>query len=110
MTPSRQILRWTPDNPSDKYPRANSNRGYRASDFYITDGSFLRIQNVTLGYNAKPNLIKGISSIRIYLSGNNLYTFTKFNPGFDPEVGELGVSNGAYPRPRAFSLGFNIGL
>ena len=110
MTPSRQILRWTPDNPSDKYPRANSNRGYRASDFYITDGSFLRIQNVTLGYNAKPDLIKGINSIRIFLSGNNLYTFTKFNPGFDPEVGELGVSTGAYPRPRAFSLGLNIGL
>jgi TonB-linked SusC/RagA family outer membrane protein len=110
MTPSRQILRWTLDNPSDEYPRANNSRGYRSSDFFITDGSFLRIQNVTLGYTLKPDMIKGIKSFRVYFSGNNLYTFTKFNPGFDPEVGENGINGGSYPRPRAFSLGLNIGF
>jgi TonB-dependent starch-binding outer membrane protein SusC len=110
MTPSRQIMRWTLDHPSKVYPRANSQRGYRASDFFITDGSFLRIQNITLGYNIKSGTIKGVQSFRIYASVNNLYTFTKFNTGFDPEVGENGINTGGYPRPRAFSLGLNIGF
>src|SRR5690606_4315848 len=81
MTPSRQMMRWTLDNPSNTIPRANNTRGYKASDFFITKGSFLRLQNVTLGYNFKPGLITGVSSIRVFLSGNNLYTFTKFNKG-----------------------------
>ncbi|PIQ22930.1 MAG: SusC/RagA family protein [Cytophagales bacterium CG18_big_fil_WC_8_21_14_2_50_42_9] len=110
MTPSRQIIRWTPDNPSNEYPRANSTRGYRASDFFLTDGSFLRLQNVTLGYNVPTGTIRGVKSLRIYVSGNNLYTFTKFNTGFDPEMGENGVNQGAYPRPRAMSLGINLGF
>jgi TonB-linked SusC/RagA family outer membrane protein len=110
MTPSRQILRWTLDNPSNEYPRANNSRGYRASDFFITDGSFLRVQNVTLGYNIKQGTIKGVETLRVYLSANNLYTFTKFNTGFDPEMGENGINGGAYPRPRAFSIGLNIGF
>jgi TonB-linked SusC/RagA family outer membrane protein len=110
MTPSRQIMRWTTDNPSQEFPRANNSRGNRSSDFFITDGSFLRIQNVTVGYTVRQGLIKGVKTLRVYFSGNNLYTFTKFNPGFDPEVGELGINNGSYPRPRAYTLGLNIGL
>ncbi len=110
MTPSRQIVRWTPDNPNTEYPRANNTRGYRASDFFITDGSFLRIQNVAIGYTLKSNIIKGVNNLRVFFSGNNLYTFTKFNTGFDPEMGEMGINEGAYPRPRAYSLGLNIGF
>ncbi|NIG56717.1 TonB-dependent receptor [Chitinophaga sp. Cy-1792] len=108
MTPSRWLQRWTPDNPSNEYPRANATRGWRASDFYLTDGSFLRLQNVTVGYNLKTDAMKYVKSMRVYLSGNNLYTFTKFNKGFDPEVGEAGINTGAYPRPRAVSLGANV--
>ncbi|ATL47768.1 SusC/RagA family protein [Chitinophaga caeni] len=108
MTPSRQLQRWTPDNPSNEYPRANATRGYRASDFYITDGSFLRLQNLTVGYNLLPGKINKVQSLRVFVSGNNLYTFTKFNKGFDPEVGENGINGGAYPRPRAVSLGVNV--
>ncbi|WP_168193926.1 SusC/RagA family TonB-linked outer membrane protein [Pontibacter sp. SGAir0037] len=108
--PSRQLQRWTPDNPSVEYPSVNSARGYYASDFFITDGSFLRVQNIALGYNLKPGLIKGVESMRVYLSGNNLYTFTRFNPGYDPEVSENGQQWGSYPRPRALSLGLNIGF
>lgn len=110
MTPSRQLLRWTLDNSSNEYPRANNSRGYRSSDFFITDGSFLRIQNITLGYNLPSRMIRHIQSFRVYASVNNLYTFTKFNTGFDPEMGENGINGGAYPRPRAFSLGLNIGF
>jgi TonB-dependent starch-binding outer membrane protein SusC len=110
MTPSRQTQRWSLDNPSDEYPRANAQRGYKASDFFVEDGSFVRIQNITLGYNLKAGAIKGVSSCRVFISGNNLYTFTKFNTGFDPEMGENGINGGAYPRPRAFSLGASIGF
>ncbi|WP_196934789.1 SusC/RagA family TonB-linked outer membrane protein [Sphingobacterium hungaricum] len=110
MTPSRQVQRWTPDNPSDLYPRANNTRGYKASDFFVEDGSFLRLQNVTVGYNFKPGIIKGISNIRVYASGNNLLTITKFNKGFDPEVGLDGINWGNYPRPRAYSLGLTVGF
>jgi len=110
LTPSRQISRWTPDNRSNEIPRANNTRGYRASDFFITDGSFLRVQNITIGYAFKPTFVKGINNLRVFFSGNNLYTFTKFNTGFDPEMGELGINEGAYPRPRAFSLGLNVGF
>jgi hypothetical protein len=119
MTPSRQILRWTVDNPSNEYPRANNSRGYRSSDFFITDGSFLRVQNITLGYNLPSGMIKAVQRLRVYFSVNNLYTFTKFNTGYDPEMGENGISgsvsnvigfNAGYPRPRAFSLGLNVGF
>jgi TonB-dependent starch-binding outer membrane protein SusC len=110
MTPSRQMQRWSIDNPSNEYPRANNSRGYRASDFFVADGSFMRVQNITLGYNVASGLIPRVQSLRIYASVNNLYTFTKFNPGFDPEVGENGIHNGGYPRPRAYSLGLNIGF
>jgi TonB-linked SusC/RagA family outer membrane protein len=114
-SPSRQLQRWTPDNPTNKYPSVKDNRGYRASDWFVTKGSFLRIQNITLGYNFKP--IKAISSLRIYLSCNNLYTFTKFHKGYDPEVTEKGQNTGGsynvgslYPRPRVFALGLNVGF
>ena len=110
MTPSRQVQRWTPDNPSNLYPRANNTRGYKASDFFVEDGSFLRLQNVTLGYNLRPGIIKGISNIRLYASGNNLLTITKFNKGFDPEVGLDGINWGNYPRPRAYSFGVSVGF
>jgi TonB-linked SusC/RagA family outer membrane protein len=110
MTPSRQTQRWSLDNPSNEYPRARATPGYRPSDFFVEDGSFLRVQNITLGYNIRPGTIKGISSCRVFISGNNLYTFTKFNTGFDPEMAENGINGGAYPRPRAFSLGASIGF
>ncbi|MFD0793628.1 SusC/RagA family TonB-linked outer membrane protein [Mucilaginibacter litoreus] len=108
FTPSAQLKRWTPDNPTNEYPSVNSTRVNYASDWYVQDGSFLRIQNVNIGYNFKPNFVKGISNLRIYFSGNNLYTFTKFNPSFDPEVGENGQFGGNYRKPRAYSLGVNV--
>jgi TonB-dependent starch-binding outer membrane protein SusC len=110
FSPSRQLQRWTPDNPTNEFPRVNATRAYYGSDWFVTDGSFMRIQNVTVGYTLPAGTIKGISSLRVYLSGNNLHTFTKFNPGYDPEVQENGQFWGSYPRPRAFSLGVNLGF
>lgn len=108
FTPSAQLQAWTPDNPTNLYPSVNSTRVYYASNWYVQSGSFLRFQNANLGYTLKPNLIKGISSFRIYFSGENLYTFTGFNPSFDPEVGENGQFGGTYRKPRQLSLGLNV--
>lgn len=110
FSPSAQLQRWTPDNPGNKYPRVNANRGYWASDWFMVDGSFLRIQNITVGYNFKPGIIKWINDFRLYFSANNLYTFTHFPAGYDPEVSENGIFEGTYPKTRDFSFGLNIGF
>lgn len=110
FSPSGQLQRWTPDNLTNEYPRVNAGRAYYGSDWFVTDGSFLRIQNVTVGYNVPSGKIPGVNSLRVFLSGNNLYTFTKFHSGFDPEVPVNGQHWGSYPRPRSISLGVNLGF
>ena len=108
FTPSAQLQAWTPDNPTNAYPSVNSTRVYYASNWYVESGSYLRIQNVNLGYTLKPNLIKGVSNLRVYFSGSNLYTFDKVGPSFDPEVGSNGQNNSAYLKPRQYSLGVTV--
>ncbi len=103
--PSNQPLRWTPDNPGNEYPSLNANRQYKFSDWWIEDGSFVRIQNVSLGYTFPFLDSKG--SIRLYGNVSNLYTFTGFS-GYDPEVGVLGMYSGGYPRLRKWTFGLDI--
>jgi TonB-linked SusC/RagA family outer membrane protein len=112
---------WTPDNLSTEYIRLdqnNSNNNTRISTWWLEDASFLRIKDVQLGYTlpqAASDRI-GISSLRIYTSVTNLHTFTKYT-GRDPESpinssGPLGtgLDNGAYPLPRVFNLGLQLGF
>ncbi|MCR6722360.1 MAG: TonB-dependent receptor [Chitinophagaceae bacterium] len=94
-----------------------------ASSFYvhswaIEDGSFLRINNITLGYTLPANILKrvGIQSLRVYGTVNNLAVFTKYT-GYDPEVNTRrntpltpGVDYSAYPRSRAYIVGLNLSL
>jgi TonB-linked SusC/RagA family outer membrane protein len=104
--PRVKTNRWTMDNPTDDFPRLNATRATKLSDYFIQDGSFLRIQNVNIGYNIDlPNsFLKGI---RIYANIDNLYTFTKFD-GYDPEVGTDGVYWGGFPKFRKYSLGVDF--
>lgn len=106
--PAEQLQAWTPDNPTNLYPSVNSVRVYYASNWYVESGSYLRIENVNLGYTLPPNLIKGISNLRVFLSGSNLYTFDKIGPSFDPEVGSSGQAGGQYLKPREYSLGVTV--
>ncbi|MGC4231387.1 MAG: SusC/RagA family TonB-linked outer membrane protein [Niabella sp.] len=94
-----------------------SNITYTSSDF-VEDGSYLRINNITLGYTFSPSLIRKawINSLRIYASVYNLHTFTKYS-GFDPEVNKSsnggltpGVDWAAYPRTRNVVVGLNLSL
>lgn len=103
--PSNQPYRWTPDNPVNNYPSLNANRQYKFSDWWIEDGSFIRIKNVSLGYTFPFLNDKG--SIRLYGNISNLYTFSNFS-GYDPEVGVLGMYSGGYPRLRKMTFGLNI--
>ena len=111
-----QILdRWTGESTSNKIPRVtNTNVNYQFSDLFIQDADFLRISNITLGYDfAKLLRCKYISQCRLYAQVQNAFTFTKYD-GMDPEIGYgmdgwvSGVDLGYYPRPRTFLFGVNL--
>jgi len=111
------IDRWRPDAQSSQWPSART-RPFVLSDRHIERASFLRVRTITLGYNlpaAKLNL-KWLRTARVYVQGQNLFTFTKYT-GFDPEVNSLGQSSiglgidrGTFPMARMFMLGLNVGL
>ena len=106
--PHNAALRWTPDNPTNKYPSLRDGRQTRFSDYWIEDGSFVRIQNLTVGYTFDlPKQKVFASKIRLYMNASNLYTFTKFD-GYDPEVGQNGIYSGGYPRLRKWTVGLDI--
>lgn len=110
---------WTPENTDTNIPRpinSESNPNLFISDRYVEDGSYLRIQNVSLGYSLPQDILSKvkISRLRLYGSVQNLCTFTDYS-GYDPEIGSFnqnvlltGVDNGRYPSPRTFSLGVNV--
>ncbi len=123
----RDILnRWTPENPSNTFPKVsvddrNGNR--RPSTRWLYDGSYLRLRNITLGYNFK-HLIRteAVGSLRAYATVQNAFTFTKY-PGLDPEIQAntndtrgLGISSdlavgidwGTVPAPRTFIFGIQM--
>ena len=110
--------RWTESNPSNTIPRAGSTNVGQVLDTFVEDGSFLRMRNITLGYDLKNSLIKNdfINQARVYITGNNLLTFTKYK-GFDPEVSVFGQNNlrqgvdyGSYPTAKTILIGLNIGF
>lgn len=104
--------RWTDKGTSNTMPRAvfnDPNKNTRVSSRFIEDGSYLRIKNLTIGYTL-PTAIAGkakLSSARIYISGQNLLTITKYT-GFDPEVGANGIDLSVYPVTRTISAGINL--
>ncbi len=123
----RAINPWTPGNTDTTFPRlgyqfAANDRGINENargntDRWIEDGSFLRLRNVELGYSFPQKLISkaNISSLRLYVSGQNLFTITKYS-GLDPDVVganpnlEPGVDNGNYPSSRIISFGLSVGF
>lgn len=105
--PSNSPLRWTPDNPTNKYPSLRDGRQVKISDWWIEDGSFLRVQNLNIGYMFDLPKKSFLSKARIYMNASNLYTFTKFK-GYDPEVGLNGVYSGGYPRLRKWTFGLDL--
>ncbi len=107
--------RWTGEGTSNKIPRVtNENINWQFSDLYTQDGDYLRLSNLTFGYNFAPLMNqKWCSQCRLYFQAQNLLTFTKYD-GMDPEIGYgtqswvSGVDLGYYPRPRTFLFGVNL--
>jgi len=111
------LKRWTPDNPTNDYPRANASPMSNVfSDHQVEDGSYWRIKDVTLSYDFPVNLTRKFrcNALQVYISAKNVYTFTKYS-GYDPEVSRFGQNNlsmgadyGSYPVPKLYMLGFKI--
>ena len=99
---------------------------WKFSDLYLHTGDYIRLQNLTIGYDFKRLIAwKGISKLRLYVQAQNLFTLTKYD-GMDPEIGSYngtdaydsnggnnhtwvsGVDMGYYPHPRTFIVGLNV--
>jgi len=109
------LERWTGEGTSNTYPRistSDDNRNFtRMSNFYLQDGDYFRIKIIQLGYSLPSDIIKtvGLSKTRLYITTENLFTFTKYT-GFDPEIGGdvSGIDRGYYPQAKSFMLGLNL--
>ncbi|GAB3705845.1 TonB-dependent receptor [Spirosoma flavus] len=116
-----QLAAWTPENPNTNVPEARFYRanGSQASSRYIQDGSFVRLRTATLAYNLPRALINKVklNSVRLFVTGQNLLTFTKYT-GWDPEVNAddtvTNIAQGydfySAPQARTITGGINIGF
>jgi TonB-linked SusC/RagA family outer membrane protein len=113
----RELLnRWTPANPGNIYPKATTNRNVLISDRFIEDGSYLKLKTVSLSYGFPSLKTRHIQGLRLYVTGQNLLTWTKYR-GYDPEVSYRGASTleagedfGGYPQSRTFMVGIKLDI
>lgn len=121
------LNRWTGPGTSNTFPRlidGDPNGNFtNPTAFYLKDGAYLKVKSLRLGYMLPKALTDraGFQKIYIYVAGDNLLTFTKYN-GFDPEVGggfgvggagnanNYGEDNGVYPTARTYTVGLNVGF
>lgn len=98
------------------YTSSGKNRNDRVSDAYVEDGSYIRLQNISLSYTFPKAWLKKlyINNLKLYCNLQNLYTWTDYK-GYDPEVGSLwgnalmnGIDYGRYPSPRIYTFGLNV--
>ena len=114
---AKLLERWTPENQSTLYPRANRNADYlHMSTRYLEDGSYIRLKTITLAYDLPQKMMKSlkITKVKVYVTAQNPVTITKYS-GFDPEVGSFGMDNtrmgydyGSYPSVRTVIVGASI--
>ena len=119
--PENVLNGWTSDNPNTNIVRPSAleaNVNNEVSTYYLEDGSYMRLKNITLGYTLPEALTQSIklANVRVYVMAQNLLTFTDYS-GLDPEIGQgrdgvldVGVDRGFYPQPRIIVGGIEIGL
>ncbi|MCC8114398.1 MAG: TonB-dependent receptor [Bacteroidales bacterium] len=104
------------DNGIPRFSSLDGNGNNRMSDRWIEDGSYLRIQNISLAYNFPTKWLKKcyLQRAKLYVNVQNVYTFTKYS-GYDPEIGAYNqsallqnIDRGRYPTPRTYTLGLNL--
>ncbi|MBC9930531.1 TonB-dependent receptor [Chitinophaga qingshengii] len=100
---------WSPENTGSNIPRISAkdanNNFQTASDWYLENGNYLRLKNLLIGYTFGK--MRWNNGLRVYFSGDNLLTFTKYT-GMDPEVGGIGLDGGQFPVSRTYSIGLNV--
>ena len=100
---------WTPQNPNNTLPLASNARPFGYIDSrYVQNASYLKLRNLTIGYNFKFKQLARIERIRLYATATNLFTITPYK-GYDPEVSS-GTDSGVYPSSRTFTFGVNVTL
>jgi len=107
--------RWVGEGTSNTYPRLtlnDTNQNFsNPSDFYLEDGDYFRFKTIQVGYNLPKDVLGkyGIDKLRIYLTAENLFTFTKYS-GYDPEIGGgiFGIDRGYYPQAVTNQIGINL--
>lgn len=112
-----RIGRWTGPGSTNEHPRlveSTEHKNNVLSDYFVEDGSFVRLKNIQLGYTFPSKLTEriGANHFRVYVSANNLVTLTKYM-GYDPDFSsgsatEGGIDYGFYPQPRTFMLGATL--
>ncbi|MHA8093390.1 SusC/RagA family TonB-linked outer membrane protein [Aquirufa lenticrescens] len=105
-------------------PRLNSQDGtsQQISSYFVEDGSYMRIKNIQLTYTVPKNLLSKIklSSVQVYVQGQNLFTFTKYK-GLDPDINlrtsgndnqdiHMGIDEGAFPVAKSYNVGLRVGF
>lgn len=106
------LNRWTGEGSTNSHPRiTNGGHNYNVSDFFIEDGSFLKLQTLTLGYTLSPSLTSqlGLKNLRVYANANNVFTLTGYD-GYTPEITsgsviDTGIDSAFYPFARTISFG-----
>lgn len=105
---------WTPENPDAAHPRlvaTTNHNNYETSDFWVWSASYLRMRNLTFGYTFPSTLLedKFVDNLRVYFSGQNLFTIDNMPQGIDPETpnGSVGA---VYPLTAVYTFGVNIGF
>ncbi|MBD2755997.1 TonB-dependent receptor [Spirosoma validum] len=113
------LNRWTPTNTSNTMPRAvryDPNQNNRFSTRFVEDGTYVRLKNLTVAYNLPGKLVNKakINGVRVYVTGQNLLTFTNYS-GYDPEVSAdpfssvgFGRDYGVYPQARTYTAGLSV--
>ncbi len=102
--------RWTPTNTDAKYPRLynGGNGNYVSSDYWLRNGAFMRVKHITLGYTLARKISDKlkIQQLRVYVNTVNPFTFSNYEPGFDPEVSN--VNGSFYPIMKTTTVGINL--
>lgn len=107
---------WSPETPDNRYPPITFQSGimnynYQPSSWLVSDGSYLRLKNITLGYTMPESLIKKthfLSNVRVYVTGTDLWEACSIHDGWDPEAASNASNNSRYPFLRTWTFGANL--
>lgn len=107
---------WSPETPDNRYPTYTNTKeintyNYRCSSWSVEDGSYLRLKNITIGYNLPKALLaktRFLTKARVYVSGADLWETSKIHDGWDPEASSAVSGFGRYPFTRTVSMGMNL--